>query len=187
MTIPPRSETWPALPLEAWGETYATLHMWTQIVGKIRLAQCPWINHCWHVALYVTSRGLTTSPVPAGDRTFQIDFDFIGHQLIVQSSDGRSGRVALQAQSVASFYAKLMAEIGSATSICAWLSILCRTRWLTRSLSIRMKSTARTTENTPGGSGVSSYRLIESSKSFVPGLRVNAVPCIFSGVRRIWP
>lgn len=112
MTIPPRSETWPALPLEAWGETYATLHMWTQIVGKIRLAQCPWINHCWHVALYVTSRGLTTSPVPAGDRTFQIDFDFIGHQLIVQSSDGRSGRVALQAQSVASFYAKLMAELG---------------------------------------------------------------------------
>jgi hypothetical protein len=111
MVISPRSEAWPALPLEAWGDTYATLHMWTQIVGKIRLAQSPWINHSWHVTLYVTSTGLSTSPIPAGDRTFQIDFDFIDHQLIVQSSDGRSGHVELQAQSVASFYAKLMAEL----------------------------------------------------------------------------
>ena len=110
--ISPRSDVWPDLPLEVWNETYATLHMWTQIVGKIRLAQSPWINHSWHVALYVTSSGLTTSPVPYGDRTFQIDFDFIDHQLTVKSSDGRSGRVELQAQSVASFYAKLMAELG---------------------------------------------------------------------------
>ena len=111
MTVPSRSEAWPPLPLEAWKDTYATLHMWTQIVGKVRLARSPWTNHSWHVTLYVTARGLTTSPVPYGVRTFQIDFDFISHQLTVQSSDGLSGRVVLQPQSVATFYASLMAEM----------------------------------------------------------------------------
>jgi len=85
--------------------------MWTQIVGKVRLAQCPWMNHSWHVTLYVTARGLPTSPLPHGDRTFQIDFDFIEHQLTVQTSDGLGGRVALEPQPVAAFYAKLMAEL----------------------------------------------------------------------------
>ena|SRR2546421_2428318 len=111
MTVPSRPEAWPSLPLEAWKDTYATLHMWTQIVGKVRLARSPWTNHSWHVTLYVTARGLTTSPVPYGIRTFQIDFDFISHQLTVQSSDGLSGRVVLQPQSVATFYASLMAEM----------------------------------------------------------------------------
>jgi len=109
MTASP--QTWPTLPLEAWSETYATLHLWTQIVGKIRLAQSPWVNHSWHSALYVTARGLTTSPVPHGSRTFQIDFDFIGHQLTVLSSDGGTGGVALEPQSVAMFYKRLMAEM----------------------------------------------------------------------------
>lgn len=107
-----RSDAWPTLPLEAWKDTYATLHMWTQIVGKVRLARSPWTNHSWHVTLYVTARGLTTSPIPYEERTFQIDFDFIDHQLIVQSSDGGSARVALRPQSVATFYALLMAELG---------------------------------------------------------------------------
>jgi len=111
MSTSPRPEAWPALPLDAWKDTYATLHMWTQIVGKVRLVQSPWLNHCWHVTLYVTARGLTTSPVPYGDRTFQIDFDFIDHQLTVLSSDGGSGRVALRPMSVAAFYASLMAEM----------------------------------------------------------------------------
>ena len=106
-----RSEAWPALPLDAWSETYATLHRWTQIVGKIRLANSPWINHSWHVTLYVTASGLTTSPIPHGGRTFQIDFDFIHHQLLVQTGDGLTGRVTLTAQSVATFYASLMAEM----------------------------------------------------------------------------
>ena len=88
-------ETWPSLPFEAWRETYATLHLWTQIVGKVRLAQSPWMNHGWHSTLYVTSRGLTTSPIPYSSRTFQIDFDFIAHQLTIQSSDGVSGAFAL--------------------------------------------------------------------------------------------
>jgi len=105
------SQAWPTLPLEAWSETYATLHLWIQIVGKIRLAQSPWVNHGWHCTLYVTARGLTTSPVPHGNRTFQIDFDFIDHQLMVLTSDGLSGGVTLEPQSVATFYKRLMAEM----------------------------------------------------------------------------
>ena len=105
------AETWPSLPLEAWSDTCATLHMWTQIVGKIRLTQSPWINHSWHVTLYVTARGLTTSPIPYGSRTFQIDFDFIGHELTIRSSDGGVGGFSLHAQSVAAFYRQLQNEM----------------------------------------------------------------------------
>jgi len=85
--------------------------MWTQIVGKIRLTQSPWINHSWHVTLYVTARGLTTSPIPYGSRTFQIDFDFIGHELTIRSSDGGVGGFSLHAQSVAAFYRQLQNEM----------------------------------------------------------------------------
>lgn len=104
-------DTWPSLPLEAWADTSATLQLWTQIVGKIRLAQSPWVNHSWHVTLYVTARGLTTSPIPHGTRTFQIDFDFVAHQLVVQTSDGGIGGIALEPQSVATFYNRLMEEM----------------------------------------------------------------------------
>jgi Family of unknown function (DUF5996) len=103
------------LPLASWRETCETLHLWTQIVGKIRLARAPWLNHSWHVALYVTARGLTTSPIPDGIRTFQIDFDFIGHHLRISSSDGAQRQLALAGQSVASFYAAVtaaLAELG---------------------------------------------------------------------------
>jgi len=106
-----RSQAWPSLPLEAWSDTCATLHMWTQIVGKIRLAQSPWINHSWHVTLYLTTRGLSTSPIPYGTRTFQVDFDFIGHQVVVQSSDGGIAGLPLQLRSVAVFYRRLMEEM----------------------------------------------------------------------------
>ena len=87
---PGNIEPWPALPLGEWKDTYATLHMWTQIVGKIRLAQTLWVNHSWHVTLYVTSRGLTTSPIPYGLKTFQIDFDFVDHKLVIETSDATS-------------------------------------------------------------------------------------------------
>ena len=105
------SDVWPTLSLEAWRDTYVTLHLWTQIVGKIRLVQSPWVNHSWHATLYVTARGLTTGPIPYGNRIFQIDFDFIDHKLTVQSNDGCSGLVVLQPQSVANFYASLMVEM----------------------------------------------------------------------------
>jgi hypothetical protein len=106
-----REEVWPNLPLASWSDTYATLHMWTQIVGKIRLAQSPWTNHSWHVPLYVTARGITTSPIPYGTRTFQIDFDFVDHQLILQTSDGRARAFPLESQPVAAFYRRLMEEM----------------------------------------------------------------------------
>lgn len=98
---------WPALPLSEWQDTCETLHLWTQIVGKIRLSRMPWINHSWHVPLYLTSRGLTTSPVPYATRTFQIDFDFIDHQLLVQVSDGSQRSIPLRSESVADFHVRL--------------------------------------------------------------------------------
>jgi len=103
--------SWPELPTAAWRDTYATLHLWTQIVGKIRLARSPWLNHSWHVALYVTARGLTTSPVPDDGRTFQIELDFIDHVLRISSSDGQQRQFALAGHSVASFHAAIMAAL----------------------------------------------------------------------------
>ena len=103
-----RDEFWPPLPFAEWKETAATLHMWTQIVGKIRLTQTPWINHSWHVTLYVTSRGLTTSPIPHGLSMFEIMFDFIDHQLHVEKSDGARRTIELKPRSVAEFYRMVM-------------------------------------------------------------------------------
>lgn len=105
-------QTWPSLPFESWSDTCATLHMWAQIVGKIRLAQSPWLNHSWHATLYVTSRGLTTTPIPDGTRTFQIDFDFLTHNLVIQASDGRTSTLPLEPQSVAAFYQRIVEEMG---------------------------------------------------------------------------
>jgi len=111
---------WPELPLSAWKDTYATLHLWTQIVGKIRLAQTPWLNHSWHVVLYATPRGLTTSLIPYGDRSFQLDFDFIDHVLLVSTCDGQKKEIGLFPRSVADFYADIMRsllELGIKVSI----------------------------------------------------------------------
>src|SRR3982075_3638469 len=102
---------WPELPTAAWRDTSETLHLWTQIVGKIRLARTPWLNHSWHVVLYVTARGLTTSPIQDGTRSFQIDFDFIDHDLRISTSDGATRRFALAGKSVAGFYAAVMADL----------------------------------------------------------------------------
>jgi len=105
--------SWPELPLEAWQDTYATLHMWTQIVGKVRLALSPRVNQWWEVALYVNARGLTTSPIPYNGRNFDVQFDFIDHKLIIQTSWGTSKTLALKARSVADFYAEFMAALRS--------------------------------------------------------------------------
>jgi Family of unknown function (DUF5996) len=102
---------WPELPTDTWRETYATLHLWTQIIGKIRLARSPWLNHSWHVVLYVTARGLTTSPIPNGVSSFQIDLDLIDHHLRISTSDGATRQFALAGQSVASFYRAIMAQL----------------------------------------------------------------------------
>jgi hypothetical protein len=105
------SADWPSLPLTAWGETCDTLHLWTQIVGKVRMALTPLVNHWWNVTLYATPRGLTTSPIPHGARTFEIAFDFVNHTLSIETSDGAAERIALRPVSVADFYGELMGAL----------------------------------------------------------------------------
>lgn len=105
------AEIWPALPLDAWGPTYHNLHMWTQIVGKVRLALTPRVNHWWNVPLYVTTRGLTTSPIPYGKDAFEVRFDFIDHELIVDRCDGREESFSLEPRTVAEFYQEFMAML----------------------------------------------------------------------------
>jgi len=105
------TERWPALPYAAWKETRDTLHLWTQVVGKVRLALTPWLNHSWHVALYVTARGLTTSPIPWRGGSFQIDFDFIDHVLWVRTSEGHFRQRMLRPMSVAEFYEDLVTAL----------------------------------------------------------------------------
>ncbi len=99
-----RDVAWPALPYEEWQPTAETLHLWTQIAGKIRLKLTPWINHSWHVTLYLTARGLTTSPIPYGPHSFELRFDFLDHHLRILKSDGGERRIELRPQSVAQFY-----------------------------------------------------------------------------------
>src|SRR5687768_13983019 len=103
------STAWPELPpLEAWKSTFTTVHMWTQVVGKARLALTPWINHSWGSALYVTTRGLTTSPIPDHGRSFTIDLDFVDHRLRITTSEGDERSFALFPMSVADFFGKTM-------------------------------------------------------------------------------
>ncbi len=115
MTSSAPLDAWPALPLDDWRDSYATLHLYSQIVGKTRLALAPMENHWWQVVLYPTVRGLTTSPMPYGRRAVQVDFDFIDHQLLVRTSNGGSASLELVPRSVAEFYAeymKLLAGLG---------------------------------------------------------------------------
>ena len=99
---------WPDLPLSEWADTCTTLHLWTQIVGKVRLAHAPMMNHWWQSPLYVTSRGLTTSLIPCGGISFQIDFDFVDHILRLQTSNGDIGTIVLAPRTVADFYTEIM-------------------------------------------------------------------------------
>jgi hypothetical protein len=107
-------ECWPALPLDSWKDTYATLHMWTQMVGKVRLRLTPLMNHWWNVPLYVAARGLTTSRIPYGQKAFELWFDFIRHQLVLETTDGAVRTVPLAARSVAEFYEEFMRMLRSA-------------------------------------------------------------------------
>lgn len=112
--LPTQNElSWPSLPLNQWKDTRATLHMWTQIVGKIRLALTPLVNHWWNVPLYVNARGLTTSAIPYGDRPFEVWFDFLDHLLVLQTSDGSRKSLALSPMTVADFYEKVLRMLRS--------------------------------------------------------------------------
>jgi hypothetical protein len=108
-----KADRWPRLPpLAEWGDTLTTLHMWSQVVGKIRLARAPHVNHSWGTTLYVTTRGLTTSPIPRGEGAFAIDFDFVDHRLRISTSEGDERSFALEPMSVADFFAKTMQALG---------------------------------------------------------------------------
>jgi hypothetical protein len=108
---PTNSELLPALPFDSWKDTLATLHMWTQVVGKVRLKLCPLVNHYWNVAFYLTARGMTTSAMPYSRGTVEVRFDFIAHRLLIETSEGRMVAVALKPQSVAEFYKAFMAAL----------------------------------------------------------------------------
>jgi Family of unknown function (DUF5996) len=105
------NDLWPSLPYESWKDTYHTLHMWTQVVGKIALATAPPLNHCWAVAMHVTARGLSTRMLRHGDRSFAIEFDFVSHRLIVRTSDGAEATLPLAPRSVADFYTDVKAML----------------------------------------------------------------------------
>lgn len=107
------THSWPVLGLDDWQETYATVRLWTQIIGKTRLALSPVQNHWWHVALYVSTRGLRTSPIPCGERTFEVELDFVSHMLLVQTSDGTTTTMPLMPKSVAEFYVEYLALLRS--------------------------------------------------------------------------
>src|SRR5215813_14104199 len=107
------AECWPALPLHEWQDTYRTLHMWTQVVGKIRMTLAPPLNHWWHVTLYIDSAGLTTRPIPYGQTIFEIRFDFQKHLLNIATGGGASASRPLRAEPVATFYAGLMDALAS--------------------------------------------------------------------------
>jgi hypothetical protein len=112
-TVVDSSESWRALPLSAWADTYATLHMWTQIVGKVRLALSPHVNHWWGVPLYVNARGLTTSPIPYQKGVFEVQFDFIDHRLEVTTSSGETKSIRLEPRTVADFHAQFLSLLQS--------------------------------------------------------------------------
>jgi hypothetical protein len=115
-----KQDLWPELPYAAWQDTYATLHLWTQIVGKIRLAQTSWVNHSWHVTLYVSPRGLTTSSITYGQRSFELEFDFLKHVLRASSDAGSFWEIPLRPRAVAEFYTDVMqalSELGIAVRI----------------------------------------------------------------------
>jgi hypothetical protein len=105
-------DPWPALPYAAWKDTRETLHLWTQVAGKVRLSLTPWLNHSWHVALYVTARGLSTGPIAVDGRTLELEFDFIDHVLWLRTSDGHFRQLMLKPVSVAEFYADTMVALG---------------------------------------------------------------------------
>lgn len=113
VTLADSSECWPAIHLAEWKDTYATLHMWTQIVGKIRLALTPRLNHWWNVPLYLSPRGLTTSTIPYGNRGFEMEFDFLDDRLVIHSSDSKTASVALSPRTVADFYNETISALRS--------------------------------------------------------------------------
>ena len=134
------SQAWPELKGQEFHDTIATLQLWTQIVGKIRLVKTPWLNHSWQVTLYVTARGLTSSPIADGERTFQIDFDFIDQRLVVETSEGERVQLPLRAQSVADFHDDLMATLEQLGTSNVYAKLEAATKTLAEGLEAGLRS-----------------------------------------------
>jgi hypothetical protein len=163
-------ERWPRLVQSEWSDTQATLHRWVQIVGKIRLRQEPLVNHWWNVTPYVTARGLTTSIMPyANGRSFQIEFDFLQHRLLVDGCDGEKAEFPLEPVTVADFYARLMAAL-----------------YRTRRASTKIRHTARTTKARSSVCFARCFRRTASARCFAHVSSARRVRCMSSGVRWIW-
>jgi hypothetical protein len=154
---------WPDLPYASWRETASTLQLWTQIAGKVRLTLTPWLNHGWQVPLYVTARGLSTSPIPIDNEILEIEFDFINHRLVARTSRGEENALPLEPQTVADFYLRvtdLLNRIGVMVTINEMPNEV-----PSRSAFRRTASTPAMTPPQPIGSGGRSFRSITSSSS----------------------
>jgi Family of unknown function (DUF5996) len=179
------TDVWPSLPYREWKDTYATLHMWTQIVGKIRLALSPVINHWWHVTLYVTLSGLTTPPIPYGSRTFEISFNFIDHNLTVHTSDGATRHMGLYPRSVADFYQELMSIVRS-------LGIDVRINTMPQEVPSPIACDVDTVHASYDADYVTRFQriLVRTDRVFAEfrgGFLASAARCTFSGGASIWP
>ena len=178
-------ERWPALPFAAWKDTAATLQLWTQVVGKIRLALTPWLNHSWQVALYVTARGLTTSPIPYKEGTFQIDFDFIDHVLWIRTSGGAFRQLMLRPMTVAEFYADMMIALKELGHRRHDPHHAVRNRRL-HSVRSRTPCTNPTIPITRSASGACSAPRMKCCRISALDSSAKRARCIFSGARSIW-
>ena len=184
MTARSSGEIWPSLPLAEWHDTYATLHMWTQIVGKTRLALAPMDNHWWNVVLYVTARGLTTSPMPYGERTFEVDLDFIDHELVVGTTNGARRSMSLVAPSVADFYGAYRVAPGTRHR----RSDLATARRVAEPICLRRGSCARVVRRGRGAALLASARAGGScdASSFAAASSASAARCTSSGAASTW-
>ena len=181
----PNVDTWPELPLAAWQDTYATLHMWTQIVGKVRLALTPLINHWWEVPLYVNARGLTTSSIPYDGRIFEVQFDFIEHRLIIQTSWGPSKTLALKAAIGCRFLCGIHVCVAGARDCGENLDDAgpkCRTRCASRAIR-SMRPMVRNMQTASGGYW---FRARTSFRNSARASSGKTVRCISSGEASIF-
>ena len=179
------SVCWPALPLSAWQDTRDTLHMWTQIVGKVRLALTPKTNHWWNVALYVTARGLTTSAIPYGDRVFEIEFDFLEHQLIIKTCDPATKIIPLGPRSRGRFLPGVYGGTAGAQDRCDDLAYAGRDR---QSIPFDQDKThASYDKNMRAASGARWSQWTTCSRSFVRALSASPARYISSGAALTWP
>ncbi len=184
MTPSETEPQWPPLPFAALQPTAETLQLWTQIVGKVRLALTPWLNHSWHVTLYVSARGLTTGLIPHGAASFDMEFDFLAHDLVIRATDGGERRIGLAAPTAAEFYARVLAalaDLGVPAAIHPEPNEIPRSRAVPAGRPSRV-----TTPRSPAISGGRWCRSSACSPRFRTGFTASAARSTCSGAASIW-